>query len=147
MHKTNNHAVFPSHKIQSLLQRLHAEASAADQAFLSKFSTMPVAEREALQDDYRRFYGLAREAYIPVAEEFGRLLYLMARATSTRTIVEFGTGAGVKTKMLLDALASVRSPSKAGSGACLIKEARFVRAKEVKARSMQRAAHGPIERT
>ena len=65
---------------------------------------MPVGEREALQDDYRRFYGLAREAYIPVAEEFGRLLYLMARATRARTIVEFGTSFGISTIYLASAL-------------------------------------------
>jgi predicted O-methyltransferase YrrM len=104
VHQTSNRTVFPSNKIQSLLQRLHAEASAADQAFLSKFSTMPVAEREALQDDYRRFYGLAREAYIPVAEEFGRLLYLMAKAIRASTIVEFGTSFGISTIYLASAL-------------------------------------------
>jgi predicted O-methyltransferase YrrM len=104
VHQTSNRTVFPSNKIQSLLQRLHAEASSADQAFLSKFSTMPVAEREALQDDYRRFYGLAREAYIPVAEEFGRLLYLMAKAIRASTIVEFGTSFGISTIYLASAL-------------------------------------------
>jgi predicted O-methyltransferase YrrM len=104
MPEISNHTVFQSDQIQSLLKRLHAEASAADEPFVSKFSTMPVGEREALQDDYRRFYGLAREAYIPVAEEFGRLLYLMARATRASTIVEFGTSFGISTIYLASAL-------------------------------------------
>jgi predicted O-methyltransferase YrrM len=104
MQKTFNNPVFQSDKIQSLLKRLHAEASAVDEPFFSKFSTIPVAEREALQDDYRRFYGLARGAYIPVAEAFGRLLYLMARATRARTIVEFGTSFGISTIYLASAL-------------------------------------------
>jgi len=104
MPETSNKTVFQSDKIQPLLKRLHAEADAADESFVSSFSTMPVGERQALQDDYRRFYGLAREAYIPVAEEFGRLLYLMARATRARTIVEFGTSFGISTIYLASAL-------------------------------------------
>ncbi len=104
MQETTNTTVFQSDKIQSLLKRLHAEADAADGAFVTQFSTMSAAEREALQDDYRRFYGLAREAYIPVGEEFGRLLYLMARATRARTIVEFGTSFGISTIYLASAL-------------------------------------------
>ncbi len=96
--------VFQSDQIQSLLKRLHAEANAADESFVSKFSSMLVEERETLQDDYRRFYGLAREAYIPVAETFGRLLYMMARATRARSIVEFGTSFGISTIYLASAL-------------------------------------------
>lgn len=104
MQISTNNTLFQSDQIQSLLQRLHAEAVAADEPFVSKFSTMPVGEREALQDDYRRFYGLAREAYIAVAEEFGRLLYLLARATRARTMVEFGTSFGISTIYLASAL-------------------------------------------
>ena len=104
MQETTNNTVFQSDKVQSLLKRLHAEASSADDSFVSKFSTMSAGERDALQDDYRRFYGLAREAYIPVAEEFGRLLYMLARATRARTIVEFGTSFGISTIYLASAL-------------------------------------------
>jgi hypothetical protein len=81
MQERSNDTVFRSDKIQSLLKRLHAQANVADESFFTEFAMMPIDERETLQDDYRRFYGLAREAYIPVEEEFGRLLYLMARAT------------------------------------------------------------------
>jgi predicted O-methyltransferase YrrM len=34
-------------------------------------------------------------AYIPVSEEFGRLLYVTARATAARNIVEFGSSFGI----------------------------------------------------
>ena len=104
MQERSNDTVFQSDKIQSLLKRLHAEANVADESFFSEFATIPTGERETLQDDYRRFYGLAREAFIPVGEEFGRLLYLMARATSARTIVEFGTSFGLSTIYLASAL-------------------------------------------
>jgi predicted O-methyltransferase YrrM len=104
MQETSKNTVFHSDRIQALLKRLHAEADAADESFFFRFSTMPSGEREVLQDDYRRFYGLAREAYISVAKEFGQLLYLMARATRARTIVEFGTSFGISTIYLASAL-------------------------------------------
>jgi len=88
---------FSSEKIQSLLQRLHAEARAADEPFLAKIEQMPGAERESLMGDYRRLYGLARDVFIPVGEDFGRLLYLLTRSSQAKTIVEFGTSFGIST--------------------------------------------------
>jgi predicted O-methyltransferase YrrM len=96
--------VFQSDKIQSLLKRLHAEAEAADQPFMAQFEHLSDAERTAIQSDYRKLYGLAREAFIPVGEEFGRLLYLLARTSKARSIVEFGTSFGLSTIYLAAAL-------------------------------------------
>ena len=66
MTTTTSSPVFPSDKIQSLLQRLHAEARVADKPFIAQFEHMSEAERSAIQTDYRKLYGLAREAFIPV---------------------------------------------------------------------------------
>jgi predicted O-methyltransferase YrrM len=95
---------FTSKKIQSLLQRLHAEARAADEPFLAKIEQMPGAERESLMADYRRLYGLARDAFIPIGEDFGRLLYLLTRSAQAKTIVEFGTSFGISTVYLASGL-------------------------------------------
>ena len=102
MEKTRNsmNPIFPSNKIQSLLKRLHAEAHVADQSFFAQLEQMPEAEREAVRADYQRLYGLAREAFIPIGENFGRLLYLLVRSTQARTIVEFGTSFGISTLYL-----------------------------------------------
>ena len=95
---------FSSEKIQSLLQRLHREARAVDEPFLAKVGQMPAAERENLHADYRRLYGMAREAFIPVGENFGRLLYLLTRSTRAKSIVEFGTSFGISTVYLASGL-------------------------------------------
>lgn len=54
--------------------------------------------------DYRGFYGIAREMYLPVSPETGRLLYLLARASKARAVVEFGTSFGLSTIHLAAAL-------------------------------------------
>jgi predicted O-methyltransferase YrrM len=54
--------------------------------------------------DYREFYGRAKELYLAVSPETARLLYMLARATRARAIVEFGTSFGVSTIHLAAAL-------------------------------------------
>jgi predicted O-methyltransferase YrrM len=93
-----------SEKVQSLLNRLHAEARANDGATFAQFENMPAAEREALRADYRKEYGLMRKAFLPVGPELGRLLYLLAVAARAKTIVEFGTSFGISTIYLAAAL-------------------------------------------
>ena len=84
-----------------LLTRLFAEAEAADAPLRRQISQSSVEERAALlrhaQTDYRGFYGLAKELYLPVSPETGRLLYLLVRATKAQAIVEFGTSFGLST--------------------------------------------------
>jgi hypothetical protein len=70
-----------------------------------------------------------KEAYIPVAEELGRLLYLMARATSVRTIVEFRTSFGISTIYLVFAL---RDNGGGNLITCEIEAAKSARAHRVK---------------
>ena len=84
-----------------LLTRLFAEARAADAPLRQRLSESSAEERAALmqraQTDYRGFYELAKEMYLPVSPETGRLLYLLVRATQARSIVEFGTSFGLST--------------------------------------------------
>ena len=84
-----------------LLTRLFAEAEAADAPLRQRLSQSSAEERAALmlraQTDYRGFYGLAKEMYLPVSAETGKLLYLLVRATRAQAIVEFGTSFGLST--------------------------------------------------
>ncbi len=84
-----------------LLSRLFAQAEVADAPLRARISQSFPEERAALlqsaETDYRGFYGLAKEMYLPVSAETGRLLYLLVRATKARAIVEFGTSFGVST--------------------------------------------------
>lgn len=50
------------------------------------------------------FYHAMRHAYMPVSREFGNLLYILARSSKARTIVEFGTSFGLSTIFLAAAI-------------------------------------------
>ena len=93
-----------SKKVQSLLNRLHAEAREKDSASFAKFENLTEAERVAVHGDYRKHYGLLRDAFIPVGPDLGRLIYLLAVAAHAKTIVEFGTSFGISTIYLAAAL-------------------------------------------
>ena len=54
--------------------------------------------------DYRELYGRLRNAPLPVSRETGALLYMLARSSRARTIVEFGTSFGISTLHLAAAL-------------------------------------------
>jgi predicted O-methyltransferase YrrM len=93
-----------SDKVQSLLRRLHAEARAGDAASFAKFEKLSEAERTAVHADYRQHYGLLRDAFLPVGEELGRLLYLLVVSSRAKTLVEFGTSFGISTLYLASGL-------------------------------------------
>jgi predicted O-methyltransferase YrrM len=92
---------FTSPPVSALLTRLFAEADAADGALRTELAKLSPDERAAFmrraQTDYRGFYGDARAMYLPVSPETARALYLLARATKARSIVEYGTSFGLST--------------------------------------------------
>ncbi|CAN5328968.1 O-methyltransferase [soil metagenome] len=95
-------STFLSTPVQSLLQRLHAEARAVDPTFFKIMQDLPEAEKKTM--DYKQHYGLARDCFLPVGEDLGRLLYSLVRSSGARTIVEFGTSFGISTIYLAAAL-------------------------------------------
>ena len=90
-----------SPRVSALLARLFAEADAADGALRAEIGRLSPDERAALmgraRTDYRGFYGDARAMFLPVSPETGRMLYMLARATKARSIVEYGTSFGLST--------------------------------------------------
>ena len=54
--------------------------------------------------DYRELYGRLKDVPIAVSRETGALLYMLARSSGARTIVEFGTSFGISTLHLAAAL-------------------------------------------
>lgn len=97
-----------SPRVSNLLARLFAEAAVADDALRTELIRRTPEERAAFmrraQSDYRSFYGDARAMFLPVSPETGRMLYLLARATKARSIVEYGTSFGLLTIDLASAL-------------------------------------------
>ena len=93
--------------VAPLLDRLFAEADAASPMTDPAFASIPDEERLRLmrsRADYRHLYAQLRDYALPVSPDAGRLLYMLARATNARAIVEFGTSFGLSTLHLAAAL-------------------------------------------
>src|ERR1700761_9010713 len=94
--------------VAPLLERLFAEANAADAPFRERLDRSSPEEVASIMSrartDYRGFYGMAKDMFLPVSPATGGLLYLLARAMGARSIVEFGTSFGLSTIHLAAAL-------------------------------------------
>lgn len=87
-----------------LLDRLFEEADAATSPAMVALSR---EERERLMQsktEYLDFYGRLKDLWLPVSREAGALLYMLARSSGARSIVEFGTSFGISTLHLAAAL-------------------------------------------
>ena len=87
--------VLTSPPLSTVLARLEADALASQHALERELGAMSPEARAALwasaTSDYRAFYGRAKEAHLAVSPTTGKLLYMLARSTGARNIVEFGT--------------------------------------------------------
>lgn len=87
-----------------LLDRLFEQA---DTATSPAVAGIPREERERLmhsKTEYLDFYGRLKDLWLPVSRETGGLLYMLARSTRARHIVEFGTSFGISTLHLAAAI-------------------------------------------
>lgn len=87
--------------VASLLQSLFAEAAHADGALRGELGAMTPEARAAFMAsatvDYRGFYGKAETMFLPVSPETGKLLYMLARSSRAKNVVEYGTSFGLST--------------------------------------------------
>ncbi|MER9871514.1 class I SAM-dependent methyltransferase [Mesorhizobium sp. M0195] len=87
-----------------LLDRLFEEAAAATSPAAAEFSAEERSRLVRSKTEYLDFYGRLKDLWLPVSRETGTLLYMLARGSSARTIVEFGTSFGISTLHLAAAL-------------------------------------------
>jgi predicted O-methyltransferase YrrM len=90
-----------------LLRRLFQEARASEAELEAATATLSKEELARLMQsktEYREFYGRLKDAPLAVSRETGQLLYMLARSSRARTIVEFGTSFGISTLHLAAAL-------------------------------------------
>jgi predicted O-methyltransferase YrrM len=90
-----------------LLDRLFVEADAAKAEMAPLFAGVSEEERARLmrsKTEYRSLFGRLKDFPLPVSRETGVLLYMLARASRARSIVEFGTSFGLSTLHLAAAL-------------------------------------------
>ncbi|MCK1708287.1 MULTISPECIES: class I SAM-dependent methyltransferase [unclassified Bradyrhizobium] len=86
-----------------LLDRLFDEAEAARGTTHAAVADLSDADRARMmrsKTDYRDLYGRLKDAPLAVSRETGALLYMLARSSRARTIVEFGTSFGISTLYL-----------------------------------------------
>jgi predicted O-methyltransferase YrrM len=89
-----------------LLERLFQEADEASPQADPAVAGL-LADRERLMRSktaYLDFYGQLKDFPLAVSRETGALLYMLARSSGARTIVEFGTSFGLSTLHLAAAL-------------------------------------------
>lgn len=89
--------------LSTLLPRLLADAEETSK----QMTQLSPEEREKLRTsptEYQALYSRMKEFHLAVSPETGVLLYMLARATRARAIVEFGTSFGVSTLHLAAAL-------------------------------------------
>jgi predicted O-methyltransferase YrrM len=90
-----------------LLDRLFEEAAATAATLRATFADLSEEERLRLmrsRTDYLALYGRLKDMPLPVSRETGALLYMLARSSHARSVVEFGTSFGISTLHLAAAL-------------------------------------------
>jgi predicted O-methyltransferase YrrM len=93
--------------VAALIERLFDAADGASPASSAAFAALSGEERERLmrsKTDYLDLYARAKDLPLPVSRETGCLLYVLARSSRARSIVEFGTSFGISTLHLAAAL-------------------------------------------
>ncbi|OAA55083.1 O-methyltransferase family protein [Cordyceps fumosorosea ARSEF 2679] len=90
--------------VAEVLERLHKEADIADGRMRDQDPNHPALQGdwvakllESERNDLRGTYKEYAENFLSVSPEFGRHLYMSARAAKAQRIVEFGTSMGVST--------------------------------------------------
>src|SRR5699024_11015864 len=81
-----------------LLDRLFAEANTASSPAMTAMQALPAGERMRLlhsKTDYLDLYSRLKEQWLPVSRQAGTLLYMLARSSGARSMVEFGTSFGI----------------------------------------------------
>lgn len=87
-----------------LIERLYTQANAATSPIIDSVSR---EERDRLmhsKTDYLELYTMLKDLWLPVSRDTGHLLYMLARSSQARAIVEFGTSFGLSTLFLAAAL-------------------------------------------
>lgn len=93
--------------VAALLDRLFTEADTASPQWGSTFSDLSPDDQDRMlrsKTKYLEVYGRLKDFALPVSRDTGILLYMLARSSKARSIVEFGTSFGISTLHLAAAL-------------------------------------------
>jgi predicted O-methyltransferase YrrM len=89
-----------------LLAQIFADADVTQATLEQQLENFSPEERDALKEDgdYRELYARMKDFHLAVSRDTGVLLYMLARSTGARSIIEFGTSFGVAALHLAAAL-------------------------------------------
>ena len=92
--------------VATLLAQLFVEADTTKATVMQKMAEFSPEELDALKgiDNYRKVYAEMKDFHLAVSRETAALLYLLARSSGARSIIEFGTSFGISTLHLGAAL-------------------------------------------
>ena len=93
--------------LSPLLDELFREAEAVSPLAIPAIASLSREDRERMmrsKTEYLDLYGRLKDAPLAVSRGTGLLLYMLARGSGARTIVEFGTSFGISTLHLAAAL-------------------------------------------
>ncbi|WP_108123935.1 O-methyltransferase [Saccharospirillum mangrovi] len=93
-----------SEPLAPLLDRLYGAADKATSPAMAALSANEISRLMQSKTEYLDLYSQLKDLWLPVSREAGQLLYMLARSTRARTIVEFGTSFGISTLHLAAAL-------------------------------------------
>jgi predicted O-methyltransferase YrrM len=87
-----------------LIDRLFEEAAATTSPVVQEFSAEDRRRLMGSKTEYLDLYARLKDLWLPVSRQTGALLYMLARSTGARSVVEFGTSFGISTLHLAAAL-------------------------------------------
>lgn len=93
--------------LSTLLTSLFADADVTGAALQRQRANLSDEDRARMMtnpDGYRARYSSMKDFHLAVSRETGTMLYMLARTTRARSIVEFGTSFGISTLHLAAAL-------------------------------------------
>jgi predicted O-methyltransferase YrrM len=93
-----------SSRVSSLLAHLFADAETVENRLETGSERASGNSPSSNLPDYLTFYAQAKDRYLAVSSDTGTLLYLLARTSRARSMVEFGTSLGVSAIYLASAL-------------------------------------------
>ena len=96
-----------THPCSGVVARVFAEADDSDARLEERRHAIPPSEHARLMtttEGYQSLYDGLKDFHLAVSRETATLLYMLARSSGARTIVEFGTSFGVSTLHLAAAL-------------------------------------------
>jgi predicted O-methyltransferase YrrM len=113
MANATNYSYFPvmttltNAPLAPLLHRLFTEADASTALLHREIASISAEDQKRMMTsttEYRAFYERAKDFPLAISRETGRLLYMLARSSGARTIVEYGSSFGISTLHLAAAL-------------------------------------------